>query len=79
MSKPKNPLYVVKGTTVHPTENVWDYMVERLNLRPLLNILNELLKVVLNSVKDYPTFLMAKNFVDQIVEKVLSLKLRFQS
>lgn len=74
----KNPLYVVKGGVVHPTENIWDYVVERLNLGPVLNILGELLKMLMNVVKDYPTFLFAKNLIDQIVEKVTQLRTRFQ-
>ena len=77
-TKTKNPLYVVKGKTVHPAENIWEYVVERLNLRPLIKILNQILEMVLASVKDYPTFLFAKNFIDQLTEKIQQLRAKFQ-
>lgn len=65
--KNKNPLYVVKGKTVLEASGIVDLLVKKLNLEPALEILNKVLAFLLAQVKDYPTFLFVKKFVDQIV------------
>ncbi|HLW57318.1 MAG TPA: hypothetical protein VKY27_08030 [Bacteriovoracaceae bacterium] len=75
--KQKNPLYLVKGKTVHPTKSLWEYVVIKFNLRPILNILNQIFQFILEQVKDYPSFVTAKNFVDQFINRLHQLKERF--
>lgn len=75
--KQKNPLYLVKGKTVHPTKSVWEYMVIKFNLGSGLNILNRIFQFVLEQVKDYPSFVAAKNYVDQVIDGLHRLKERF--
>lgn len=75
--KQKNPLYLVKGQTVHPTKSLWEYVVIKFNLRPILNILNQIFQFILEQVKDYPSFVTAKNFVDQFINRLHQLKERF--
>lgn len=75
--KQKNPLYLVKGKTVHPTGGVWEYLVLKFNLTPVLNILKNLLNYILEQVKDYPSFILAKNFINQIVDQLKFIKERF--
>lgn len=74
--KQKNPLYLVKGKTVHPAQGVWDYVVLKFNLRPLINLLQQLVEFILEQVKDYPSFVMARNFINQVNEGLLMLRAR---
>lgn len=75
--KQKNPLYLVKGKTIHPTHNIWEYVIERFNLRPVLNIFEQLIRFVLEQVKDYPTFVFAKNFIQETIDKLNNFKKSF--
>lgn len=75
--KQKNPLYLVKGKTILPTQNIFEYVVERFNLKPLLQVIQNLMNFILEQVRDYPTFLMAKNFMDEISMSLNMLKKRF--
>ncbi|HLT22664.1 MAG TPA: hypothetical protein VKZ84_04445 [Bacteriovoracaceae bacterium] len=75
--KQKNPLYLVKGKTVHPTHTVWEYVIEKFNLRPVINILFQLISFILEQVKDYPSFVFARNFIENIIEKLQGMRARF--
>lgn len=75
--KQKNPLYLVKGQTVHPTKSLWEYVVLKFNLRPVISLLNKILHLVLEQVKDYPSFVVAKKFLGQLLERVHTLKAVF--
>lgn len=75
----KNPLYVVtkKGTVVEEATSYLDAMVKKLNLKPVLDFLDWLIKAMLDLVKDYPTFIAIKNFFD-LVMKRLELFIAYQ-
>ncbi|MFA5584208.1 MAG: hypothetical protein WDA09_08330 [Bacteriovoracaceae bacterium] len=75
--KQKNPLYLVKGKTVHPTQNIWEYVIEKFNLRPVINILFQLISFILEQVKDYPSFVFARQFIENVIEKIQGLRTRF--
>ena len=74
--KQKNPLYLVKGKTVHPAQGIWDYVVLKFNLRPLLNVLQQLLHYVLEQVRDYPSLVLAQNFINRIIQAFQRLKVQ---
>jgi hypothetical protein len=65
--KTKNPLYVVKGKDVSEASGVIDLVIKKLNLEPLVMILQNLLKIVLENVKSYPTLVAVKNFLDEFL------------
>lgn len=70
--KKKNPLYVVtkKGSVVEEATNRFDALVKKFNLTPVLEMLNMLIEWLLEQVKDYPTFMAIKKFIDLMVGRV---------
>jgi hypothetical protein len=71
--KNKNPLYVVKGKTVLEASGILDLVVKKLNLTPVIEVLSKMLSMLMDQVKDYPTFLYLKKFVDSLVEKLMTM------
>lgn len=69
-NKSKNPLYVVtnKGQDVEPAESIFDALVKKLGLEPVLLILDGVLQELLGQVNSYSAFQVFKNFIDQLVE-----------
>jgi len=75
--KTKNPLYVVKGKDVLEVKNLFDLVVKKLNLEPVIQIINNILKMILEQVKNYPAFVAAKAFVDEMIVKYFRLIEKF--
>jgi hypothetical protein len=71
--KTKNPLYVVKGKTVIEADGVVDMLLKKFNLIPAVEALMNVVNFLLAQVKDYPTFLAVKKFVDDLAEKISAL------
>ncbi len=71
--KNKNPLYVVKGSTVLEAKNIFDMVLKRFNLEPAFEVIMNIVRMLLNQVTSYPMFVAVKNFVDQVMMKVMSL------
>lgn len=67
--KNKNPLYVVKGSTVLEAKNFFDMVLKRFNLEGVYDIVMNLLKMLLAQVQSYPMLLVVKGIIDQIVNK----------
>ena len=72
VKKNKNPLYVVtqKGSVVEEAAGFVDMLVKKFNLTPVLNFLDWLFQALLEQVKDYPTFIAIKNFIDLVMKRV---------
>ncbi len=66
-NKAKNPLYVVKGKDVQEASGVLDLVLKKLNLEPVILFVQNLLKLILENIKSYPTFVAMKNFLDELV------------
>ena len=77
--KHKNPLYVVKGKTVLEAQGLWDMLVKKFNLEPVITILMSVMKMLLEQVNSYPLLVMVKSIVDELMKKLTSLFDRFQS
>lgn len=75
-NKSKNPLYVVKGNDVEEASGMIDLIIKKFNLAPALNFLGTVIKMLLEQVKDYPTFIAIKNIIDELVEKYLGFIIR---
>lgn len=75
--KNKNPLYVVKGKEVQEAKNVVDLLVKKLNLEPIIQFIQNMLKMILENIKSYPTFLAMKNLLDELVVRYFGLVKKF--
>ena len=77
MKKQKNPLYVVKGKDVQEAKNMMDLVIKKFNLGPVIQVLQNILKMILDNIKDYPTFQAMKSFLDELVVKYFVLVKKF--
>jgi hypothetical protein len=75
--KNKNPLYVVKGKTVQEAKGVFDLIIKKMNLDPVVQFVMNLIKTILAEVKTYPMFLAAKTMIDELMAKILPVVLKF--
>lgn len=71
--KNKNPLYVVKGQNVEQAKNLFDMLIKKLDLEPVMRILNQLLEFLLSQVKSYPMFAVVKSMIDQWMLQLIPL------
>ena len=71
--KNKNPLYVVKGQNVEQAKNIFDMFIKKLDLEPVMRILNQLLEFLLSQVKSYPMFAVVKSMIDQWMLQLVPL------
>ena len=75
--KNKNPLYVVKGKDVQEAKDVFDLVIKKLNLEPVIQFIQNMLKMILENIKSYPSFVAMKNFLDELVVRYFTLVKRF--
>lgn len=76
-AKNKNPLYVVKGKDVEEASNVLDLVLKKFNLEPVIQFIQNMLKMILDNIKTYPTFVAMKNLLDELVVRYFSLVEKF--
>lgn len=72
-AKTKNPLYVIKGKDVQEVSDVFDLVIKKFNLEPVLQVLQNLLQLILDNLKTYPAFIAMKEFLDELIAKYVSL------
>jgi hypothetical protein len=75
--KNKNPLYVVKGKEVQEASSMLDLLIKKFNLEPLMNVLKNIFNLLLEQVENYAMFLVIKNFLDEILQKLIDLGKKF--
>jgi hypothetical protein len=68
--KNQNPLYVVKGDQVEQAENFLDMMIKKLNLEPLLELMMNLFKMMMENVTSYPVFAVVKELLDHLMARL---------
>lgn len=68
--KKKNPLYVVKGQDVEAAEGLFDLLIKKFNLEPLMSLLKNLVEMLLEMVQSYAMFKVVKDFIDHIVKRL---------
>lgn len=76
-SKAKNPLYVVKGKDVEEASSVFDLVIKKFNLGQVVEFVQNMLKMLLENIKSYPTFVAMKNFLDELIIRYFALVKRF--
>lgn len=67
--KNSNPLYVVKGDQVEQANNFVDMLIKKFNLEPLIELMLNIFKTLLENVSSYPMFLLVKDFIDQMMAR----------
>ncbi len=77
MKKQKNPLYVVKGKDVQEVKGMVEFMIKKFNLGPVVQILQNIFKMLLANVKDFSTLQVVKSFIDELLVKYFSLVKKF--
>jgi mannitol/fructose-specific phosphotransferase system IIA component (Ntr-type) len=75
--KNKNPLYVVKGKDVQEAKDIFDLVIKKLNLEPVVQFIQNILKMILENIKNYPTFIAMKNLLDELVVRYFGLVKKF--
>jgi hypothetical protein len=75
--KNKNPLYVVKGKDVQEAKDLFDLVIKKLNLEPVVQFIQTMLKMILENIKSYPTFIAMKNLLDELVVRYFGLVKKF--
>lgn len=75
--KNKNPLYVVKGKDVQEAKDIFDLVIKKLNLEPVVQFIQNMLKMILENIKSYPTFLAMKNLLDELIVKYFGFVKKF--
>ncbi len=75
--KTKNPLYVVKGKDVQEASSMLDLFIKKFNLEPLMTVLKNIFNLLLEQVENYAMFLVIKNFLDEILQKLIELGKKF--
>lgn len=75
--KNKNPLYVVKGKNVMEAKGLFDLVVKKLNLEPLVEVLKSILTMLLEQVKSYPMLLIVKAMIDEWMKKLTEMMTKF--
>jgi hypothetical protein len=76
-AKSKNPLYVVKGKDVEAATGLFDLLVKKLNLAPVIQMIQTLMNELLKSVQTYSMFEAVKKIIDDLMAKVTGLVQRF--
>ncbi len=75
--KMKNPLYVVKGKDVQEASSIVDLVIKKFNLEPVIQVIQNILKMLLEQVKNYPTFVAVKAYIDEMIVKYFALIQKF--
>ena len=68
--KNENPLYVVKGDNVEEAKNLLDLFIKKLNLGPVLEVLQNILMMLMENVQSYAAFVAVQDFLDFIIQKI---------
>ena len=75
--KNKNPLYVVKGKDVFEANSVFDLVVKKLNLEPMVQIIQNILKMLLEQIQSYPMLKFVEAYMAEVISKVMALGKNF--
>ena len=54
-----------------------DLLIKKFNLEPLVTVLKNIFNLLLEQVENYAMFLVIKNFLDEILQKLIDLGKKF--
>jgi hypothetical protein len=69
-AKNKNPLYVVKGDDIEVAENLFDMLIKKLNLEPVVDFFMEIFKMLFEQINSYQAFMVLKECFDEFMNRV---------
>jgi Zn-dependent M16 (insulinase) family peptidase len=69
-AKTKNPLYVVKGKDVQQVSGLFDLLMKKFDLEPIVSMLQQLLSMLLAQVQNYHVLSLVKGYLDQILAQL---------
>ena len=69
-NKEKNPLYVVKGNDIEQADNLFDMLVKKLNLEPVVDFFMMIFKMLIDQAQSYTAFLIIKELLDEFLKRV---------
>jgi hypothetical protein len=75
--KTKNPLYVVKGKDVQEASNLFDLVIKKFNLEPMIEVFQNILRMLLEQIKSYPSLMVIKKILDELIVKYFGLVSKF--
>lgn len=74
MSAKKNPLYVVKKDHVEEATNLVDLVVKKFNLDPLIELLQSILSMLMESVTSYAALAVVNEYIEEISKRLKLFK-----
>lgn len=75
--KSKNPLYVVKGKNVEMASGIFDMVIKKLGLGPVIEVLQKLMAELFKNIQSYSMFLAVKKMADELIEKYIGILQKF--
>ncbi len=76
-NKAKNPLYVVKddgkGKVIEEARDLIDMIIKKFNLNPIIEFLNQLFVMLIQSIENYPTFMAIKEAIDNWLDQLQAM------
>lgn len=69
-AKNKNPLYVVKGDDIEVAENLFDMLIKKLNLEPVVDFFMGIFKMLFEQINSYQAFMVLKELFDEFMNRV---------
>ncbi len=72
--KMKNPLYVVKedqeGKIIEEAKGWLDLVIKKFNLTSFIEALGQIIKILIESIDNYPMFISVKKSIDGWLDKI---------
>ena len=68
--KKRNPLFVIKEGTVEEAKNPLDFLIKKMGMGPILDFLENMIKVLYSEVKDYVTLVNMNKVLQDIILKL---------
>lgn len=63
-------MYLVKKDIVQEVSSVWDYLIKRLDLEPLINLLQSILGQLIELVQSQATLKAFMEFLDEVEKRM---------
>lgn len=71
--KQKNPLYVVKGKDVEQASSFLDLVIKKLNLAPLIQIFENILKLLWAQAQSFALVVAVKKILEDLIHRIQEL------
>jgi len=62
---------------VQEAKDIFDLVIKKLNLEPVIQFIQNILVMILENIKTYPTFIAMKNLLDELVARYFGMVKKF--